>query len=59
MKYLILLLVLVSCDKNTSHDPQSCRERVAAYLGTVYPDPVLLGKALDVICLGQEQTTTT
>jgi hypothetical protein len=50
----ILVLVLSSCQglacTDHSNDPKSCRERVAKYISTVYPDPVNLGKALDIVC---------
>lgn len=35
---------------NHSSDPKTCRERVAKYISAIYPDPVNLGKALDIVC---------
>lgn len=56
MKVLVVLLpILAGCSRfetNHSADPKTCRERAAYHIFSAYPDPVALGRAIDVICTG-------
>lgn len=52
---VLLAMGLSGCgvfSTNRSNDPQSCRERAAYHIGSVYPDPNALNIAINAICGG-------
>ena len=53
MKLLLIIPLLTGCAliyPDKSGRPKSCQERVTRDLAVNYPDPTLLGKAVDVAC---------
>lgn len=50
-----MVVLLTGCGRfaaNHSGDPQSCRERAAVHVASIYPNPNDLHTALDTICQG-------
>ena len=51
----VICLMLTSCaliSPDKSGRPKTCQERVARDLAVNYPDPTLLGKAVEIACSG-------